>query len=75
MSARSIPEPRLPNLKRQFSLMCYHSPLLIKSTYEHAELSDGAGFRGRGDERLRDERTWLRIDDASSPRNVEVSSC
>jgi hypothetical protein len=42
MSARSIPEPRLPKAKRQFSPNADHGPLLRKYTFEDAELSDGA---------------------------------
>ena len=71
MSARIIPEPRLPNPKRQFGLNVDHGPLLMKHTFEHAELSDGTGSRGRGDERLRDEKTWSRIDDERIPRNID----
>ena len=63
MSARGIPEPRLPNPKRQFSLSADHGPFLMKHTFEHAELSDGTEFSEQGEERLRDEKDWLRMDD------------
>jgi hypothetical protein len=62
MSTRNIPEPRLPRPKRQFSLNVDHGPLLMKHTFEHAELSDGTGDREQGEEHLRDEkrgREWM----------------
>ena len=61
MSAHSIPEPRLPNPKRQLSLSADHGPFLMKHTFEHAELSDGVGSGEQGKERSRDEtgREWM----------------
>jgi hypothetical protein len=56
MYARSIPEPRLPNPKRQFSLIVDDGPYLVKYTFEHAELSDDTGSGERGEECLRDEK-------------------
>ena len=69
MSARGIPEPRLPNTKRQFSLNVDHGPFLMKHTFEHAELSDGTGSREQGEERLRDEKAWSRMDDEGRPND------
>jgi hypothetical protein len=73
MSARSIPEPRLPNVKRQFSLSVDDGPFLTKYTYENVELSDGTGYCEQGEELLRDERGWLRIDDERRPRRRQPS--
>ena len=67
MSARIVPEPRLPNPKRQFIPTEDHGPFLMTHTFEHAELSDDTGFYEQGEERLRDEKAWSRIDDAGSP--------
>jgi hypothetical protein len=73
MSARIIPEPRLPNPNRQFRLSVDHGPFLMKHTFEYAELSDGTGFHEQGKERLRNEKTWSRIDDTSAPTERQPS--
>jgi hypothetical protein len=67
MSARGIPEPRLPIPKRQFSLSVDQGPFLMKHTFEYAEFSDGTESRERGEEHLHDERAWSQIDDAIGP--------
>jgi hypothetical protein len=73
MSARRIPEPRLPKSKRQFELNIDHGSLLMKHTFEHAELSNGAGSGEQGEERLRDEKDWLRMDDEDRPNRRQQS--
>ena len=65
MSARIVPEPRLPNPKRQF--IPNHGPFLMTHTFEHAELSVDTGFHERGEDRLRDEKDRSRTDDAGCP--------
>jgi|NGEPerStandDraft_6_1074524.scaffolds.fasta_scaffold282666_1 hypothetical protein len=72
MSARDIPEPRLPNPKRQFSQNVDHGPLLLKHTFEHAELNDGAESGEQGEELLREE-TELRTDDEGRPKQSQPS--
>ena len=72
MSARNIPEPRLPNPKRQFGLNVDHGPLLMKHTFEHAELSDGEVSGEQGEELLREE-TELRTDDEGRPKQRHSS--
>ena len=62
MTVRNIPEPRLPNPKRQFSLSVDHGPLLVKHTFEHADLSDGTESREQGEARFATEvrgREWM----------------
>ena len=73
MSARIIPEPRLPNPKRQFGLNVDHGPLLMKRTFEHAELNDGAESGGQGEELLREETDRLRTDDEGRPKQSQPS--
>ncbi len=73
MSARGIPEPRLPNPKCQFSLNVDHGPFLMKHTFEHVELSDATGSREQGEERLRDEIAWSQIDDEGRPKQHQLS--
>ncbi len=65
MSARTVPEPRLPNPKRQF--IPNHGPFLMTHTFEHAELSVDTGFHERGEDRLRDEKDRSRTDDDGCP--------
>jgi hypothetical protein len=40
----------------------------MKHTFEHAELSDGAGAGEQGEKHLRDETDWLRTDDEDRPK-------
>ncbi|MGA2962803.1 MAG: hypothetical protein ABSD96_14090 [Candidatus Korobacteraceae bacterium] len=77
MSARIIPEPRLPNPKRQFIPSEDHGPFLMKYTFEHAELSGDTGFSERGEDRRHDEKIWSRIDDAGCPndRSLVLRRC
>jgi hypothetical protein len=73
MSARIIPEPRLLNPKRYFSVSVDHGPFFMKYTFEHAELSDDTGLCEQGEERLRDEKNWLRMDDEGRPKQRQPS--
>jgi hypothetical protein len=41
----------------------------MKHTFEHAELSDATQSREPGEERLRDEKVWLQMDDEGRPND------
>jgi hypothetical protein len=73
MSARRIPEPRLPDSKRQFGRNVDHGFLLMKNTFEHAELSNGAASGEPDEDRLRNEKDWLRMDDEGRPKRRQPS--
>ena len=40
---------------------------VMHAAFEQAESGDGAGSRERGEERLRDEEAWSRMDDEGCP--------